>query len=245
MTAAWTRGRRQLIVNADDLGQSAGVNLGIAEAVEHGIVTSTSLMVRWPAAEGAARWARAHPGVSVGLHIDLGEWTYSGGQWRQLYEVCAGEDPGAVEAELRRQSSRFIELIGRCPTHLDSHQHVHRDEPVRSLVLAIAEELEVPVRQLTPTATYCGAFYGQSGRGDPYPEGITYGALLDVLDGLEEGVTELGCHPGADDLSDVDSMYLAERPLERSVLCDGRLPAALSERSIELCSFLDTAPRQG
>ena len=37
--------RAHLVVNADDLGCSEGVNLGIFEAHEHGIVTSSSLMV--------------------------------------------------------------------------------------------------------------------------------------------------------------------------------------------------------
>ena len=44
----------RLIVNADDFGLCAGVNQGIIEAHERGIVTSASLMVRYPAAEAAA-----------------------------------------------------------------------------------------------------------------------------------------------------------------------------------------------
>ena len=47
---------RCVIINADDFGLSAGINRGIIEAHERGIVTSASLMVRWPAAE----YARAH-----------------------------------------------------------------------------------------------------------------------------------------------------------------------------------------
>jgi predicted glycoside hydrolase/deacetylase ChbG (UPF0249 family) len=50
---------RYLIVNADDFGQSHGVNRGVIEAFENGIVTSASLMVRWPAAVEAAAYARA------------------------------------------------------------------------------------------------------------------------------------------------------------------------------------------
>src|SRR5437879_4472175 len=46
---------RYLIVNADDFGRSPGVNRGIMSAYEHGIVTSASLMVRWPAAAEAAK----------------------------------------------------------------------------------------------------------------------------------------------------------------------------------------------
>ena len=50
---------RILIVNADDFGQSPGVNAGVIEAHERGIVTSASMMVCWPAAAGAADYARA------------------------------------------------------------------------------------------------------------------------------------------------------------------------------------------
>ena len=56
-----------LIVNADDFGQSPGVNRGIIEAHEHGIVTSASLMVRWPAAASAAAYAREHARLGLGL----------------------------------------------------------------------------------------------------------------------------------------------------------------------------------
>ena len=53
---------RELIVNADDFGLSEGVNRGIAEAHEHGIVTSASLMVRGASAPAAAAYADAHRG---------------------------------------------------------------------------------------------------------------------------------------------------------------------------------------
>ena len=54
---------RRLIVNADDFGQSAGINEGIIRCHERGIVTSASLMVRWPHAAAAAEYARTLAGV--------------------------------------------------------------------------------------------------------------------------------------------------------------------------------------
>ena len=72
---------RVLVVNADDFGRSPGVNAGIADTHERGIVTSTSLMVRWPAAEQAAAYARQTPTLAVGLHADLGEWARRDGAW--------------------------------------------------------------------------------------------------------------------------------------------------------------------
>src|SRR5437867_1616393 len=66
----WTA-LRLLIVNADDFGYSRGVNRGIVEAYERGIVTSASLMVNRVAAAEAAEYGRDHPELGVGLHVDL------------------------------------------------------------------------------------------------------------------------------------------------------------------------------
>lgn len=234
---------RRLIVNADDLGQSRGINQGIAEAAGRGIVTSASLMVRWPAAADAVQWAATRPQVSIGLHVDLGEWTYQDGAWAEVYRVVEPDDAEGVDEELSRQLGAFLRLVGRPPTHLDSHQHVHQKEPLRSQMLAVAARLAVPLRGMTDSINHCGSFYGQWGAGNPYPEGITLSAFLSLVDGLPEGTTELGCHPGADGLSDVDSMYVVERSTERMVICDPILPSELGRRGIQLCSFADVDVR--
>jgi len=235
---------RRLIVNADDFGQSPGINRGVMDAAEDGVVTSASLMVRWPAAEAAARIAGERPGFSLGLHFDLGEWAYRDGQWHPSYRVVDPDDVEATRDELDRQLNMFERLVGRPPTHLDSHQHVHREQALRRSMLEVADGLGVPLREATPRVTYCGDFYGQSGRGDPYPEGITRAALLAIFDALRDGMTELGCHPGEDGLADIDSMYVAERAAERRVLCDPTVRDALLIRGIELCSFSDLPPRR-
>ena len=84
--------KRYLIVNADDFGLSEGVNRGIIRAHEQGILTSASLMVRWPAAAEAARYAAQHPRLSVGLHLDLAEWVYRDDQWVPRYQVVPPDD---------------------------------------------------------------------------------------------------------------------------------------------------------
>ena len=126
-----------LIVNADDFGQSPGINRGIIEAHEHGIVTSASLMTRWLAAGEAAVYAKHHPKLSVGLHLDLGEWVYREGNWVPLYTVISLDDEEAVEQEISRQLDSFYRLLDRFPAHLNSHQHLHLREPVRSITLKV------------------------------------------------------------------------------------------------------------
>jgi predicted glycoside hydrolase/deacetylase ChbG (UPF0249 family) len=230
---------RFLVVNADDFGQSPGVNEGIVEAHEHGIVTSASLMVRWPAATEAAAYAREHPSLSIGLHFDLGEWAYRDGAWVRLYEVVPADDPAAVAGEAAQQLAAFHRLLGRDPTHLDSHQHVHREEPARSVLREIARDLEIPLRHETPHVHYCGDFYGQTAKGEPLSSAIGVEALLRLLEGLPPGITELGCHPGCGD--SVAGMYRAEREEEVRTLCDPRVRAALAALRMELRSFADGA----
>lgn len=228
---------RRLIVNADDFGQSPGVNRGIIAAHERGIVTSTSLMVRWPAAREAAEYARAHSALGVGLHVDLGEMRYREEEeaWVQMYEVVPQDDAVAVRQEVERQLADFFSLLGRAPTHLDSHQHVHLHEPVRSILVEFAASLAVPLRSCTPAIRYCGDFYGQASKGYAYPEGIAVGQLLNVLDALPPGLTELGCHPGLGE--DVDSMYRTERATEVQTLCDPSVRSAIHAGNIRLISF--------
>ena len=231
---------RVLIVNADDFGQSPGINRGVARAYQDGIVTSATLMVRWPAAEEAAAYACEHPDLSVGLHLDLGEWEYVAGGWHARYEVVDTTDPSAVGTEVRRQLDAFRRLVGRDPTHLDSHQHVHRQEPVRSSLREAGEMLGVPVRDVAGGVQYRGDFYGQDGRGWPVPDAITVDALIRFLVGLPAGATELGCHPG--EREELASTYDLERAVEVETLCDPRVGEAIFELGIRLSSFAALAP---
>jgi predicted glycoside hydrolase/deacetylase ChbG (UPF0249 family) len=237
-------GPRYLIVNADDFGQSRGVNRGIIAARERGIVTSASLMVRWPAAAEAADHARRDPGLSVGLHLDLGEWICRDGKWTPLYEVVQQKDAAAVAGEVAGQLAAFRRLTGRDPTHIDSHQHAHMKEPVRSIVAALARTMSVPLRRLAADVHYCGGFYGQKADGSPLPEILTPDGLTAILAGLPPGTSELGCHPGelADD--DLDTMYRDERAREVQTLCDPRVRACLAPLGIVLCSFADLPGRR-
>lgn len=227
---------RILIVNADDFGRSPGVNRGVIRAHEHGIVTSASLMVGWPAAEEAGAYARTSR-LSVGLHLDLGEWEYRHGEWHTRYEVPGAGTPDALAEEVSRQLARFEQLLGRPPTHLDSHQHVHREEPVRTLLVEAGERLGVPVREMTGGIAYDGGFYGQDGKGAPLPQAITVQALVQRIETLPPGITELGCHPA--DPFDHESSYGPERVTEVRTLCDRRAREALDRCGVTLRSFAD------
>jgi chitin disaccharide deacetylase len=230
----------KLIVNADDFGLSSGVNRGIVEAYRLGIVTSASLMVRWPGAKDAAAYGRSHPELGLGLHLDLGEWSYHEGDWVPEYEVVDLTDAEAVSNEVSRQIETFRRLVGRNPTHIDSHQHVHLKEPAKSVLLHWAEKTGVPLRHFIENVRYCGDFYGQTTEGAPLPETISVEALVKILENLPSGCTEMACHPGYGE--GLATTYRNERALELRALCDSRIQDQIKILGIKLCSFSQAVP---
>jgi predicted glycoside hydrolase/deacetylase ChbG (UPF0249 family) len=229
--------RVRLIVNADDLGLCPAVNRGVLQAHRHGIVTSASLMVRRPAAAEAAALAGTEPCLSVGLHFDLGEWTWSQGAWQQTLRLADAGDEAAIEAELESQLRSFEMLMGRPPTHLDSHQHVHRSEPARSVLTRVACGRGIPLRDVAAGVRYRGDFYGQARPGESLPALVGVPALTAILAALPPGITELGCHPARGPVA--SSQYDVERSRETETLCDPRIRRRLDELNIERLSFHD------
>ena len=213
---------KYLIVNADDFGASQGINRGIVEAHQRGILTSTSLLVDTPWSQEAASLARAVPDLSVGLHIHL---RAVGQEW----------DGDSCHAEILRQWSCFERLVGHAPSHLDSHHNVHRDQRLLPAFLTVARHYGVPLREHS-SARYVSRFYGQWG-GETHPEQISVEGLLRIVEAdVQDGVTELGCHPGYVD-PDFRTGYATERAIELQTLCDPTLRSALAERQIHLVAF--------
>ena len=118
------------------------------------------------------------------------------GRWIPRYVVTPADDESSIRHEIHRQLDTFVRIVGRPPTHIDSHQHVHRNEPVTQLLADAGGDLGVPVRDMASGITYTGAFYGQDGRGYPVPRAISVESLVSLIEQLPEGITELGCHPG-------------------------------------------------
>ena len=179
---------------------------------------------------------KEQPNLSLGLHLDLGEWTYRDDTWVPVYEVIATDNAGIVAKEVAGQLETFRRLVGKDPTHIDSHQHVHLEEPVRSILIEMALGLDIPpLRRVGEGVGYCGDFYGQSYPGTTHADGVSLDSLMRVLSGLPTGITEMVCHPA--ESVDLNSMYSTERLLELEVLCDPRARAAVEEEEITLCSF--------
>ncbi len=250
---------KRLIVNADDLGRSVGINDGIFAAHRDGIVTSATLMVGFSAAHDAGSRLSEYPDLGVGLHVTLSgaRPTLTPDRLSSLVDDQGllprrPENPtGAifetaafveVLAEVEHQVELFHRLVGSVPTHLDSHHHSHRRPVVLEALIQVAKRLGIPVRNASPRVAEV-----LNGVGVPttdhfedrfYDDGVSVAALLEILSGLPPGVTELMCHPGrSDDALRSESAYADLRERELEVLSSPAVRAAIDEQGIQLGSF--------
>jgi len=161
---------RSLIVNADDLGWTAGVNRGIAEAHRSGIVTSASLLANGSSFADGVKTARELPGLGVGVHLNLsdGAPTAPAEQVKSLLNE-QGEFSGGPESLLLRLSTRSLDLkeaekewdaqiakvraAGIQPTHLDGHKHVQMLPGLFNMVLRLAKRHKIEAVRIAHEAS--------------------------------------------------------------------------------------------
>ena len=251
---------KRLIVNADDLGRATGINAGIARAYREGIVTATTLMTSAPASVAAGLLARELPGLDVGVHLAL---TYGrpvsapsripslvdpGGTFPARPEAFVGTGRAVAEEaliEYRAQYEHARDLLGRAPSHLDSHHWLHDEPALEWAITELARETLVPVRQ--HSAAQRDRFRAAGLRTtDAFRRDFQHGGhigvprLIALLSEITDGVTELMCHPGEPDAElAATSAYAADRTVELATLCDPAVVAAVRDLGITLATFAD------
>lgn len=279
-----------LIVNADDFAMSTGISRGILEGYARGLITSTTTLVNTPGAASALAAARHDaPGLGLGLHMNLsfgppvlppesvpslvrGDGRFFSGA--ELLDAMKRFRADEVRRELAAQFARFVELEGRLPDHLDSHQHLGCLQPdVFAAMVTLADKAKIPLRDPGDFLDPCRLArllerIGRENRGaaprfedfkdlpatlrarcrtlpsyrspdafryEFYGSGAKLEVLLEILDALPEGVTELMCHPGH--IEELEDAYREPRERELAILQDPLLREAVRERGIVLGTF--------
>jgi predicted glycoside hydrolase/deacetylase ChbG (UPF0249 family) len=246
-----------LIVNADDFNLTAGVSRGIAEAHQAGIVSSTTVMVNLPGLRENLRNIQDLPMLGLGLHLNL---TYGppaspaekvrsllgpdGWLVRDPARQLQVGDPEEIAREWDAQLEAFVTAVGRPPTHLDTHHNLHARPPASKIALDLARRLHIPLRPVTPVVRAAMAAAGL-----PVPARLigdivagpywTVTRLLQCLDELADGVTEICCHPGRFDEALLVSRYNRQREAELQALIDPAVRQRLRERGIALLTYAD------
>ena len=244
----------KLIINADDFGLSEGVCRGIIYAHKQGVVTSTSLMANI-AGHNEIEMLRDTPGLGVGIHLNLtrGPSVYKGNSGTLadadgnfIYEHRRGFDD-VDEEHIRRELRAQVEWAlgtGLCNIdHIDSHHHIQRHRVVFDAMKDLAVEKGLACRasdawmadELRDAGVWRNDFFVASFFG---LRNITAENLVGIINGLENGVTELMCHPGyLDGTLKLPSGYTRERPLELRAITDERVINTIKSKGVKLIRF--------
>jgi predicted glycoside hydrolase/deacetylase ChbG (UPF0249 family) len=164
-----------------------------------------------------------------------------------------------VKAEWRAQIEAFIRAGGRKPDHLDSHHHSSYFSPALfRAMLELAKEYDCPIRYpLLPTNADSREF-AETTRLAPallnefkpqrpdvffvnfYDETATKENLLNIINSVGEGTSEIMCHPGhVDETFAKESIYNFQRARELQILTDPEIKQAIQANGIELITFTD------
>jgi len=249
---------KQLIINADDFGLTAGVSEGVLRAMQRGVVCSTSAMVCDAAALSLLRRHLKFLDGRAGIHLQLTDGVPRAG-YRRVPSLVTSEgcfprfpqelgalDANEVRVEWCAQLEQFLRS-GLTPSHIDTHHHVHGLTPVFKVYCEIAKQCGVPARTLSAEMTKALRLYGI--RCADYCETGWFGAdatpekLLDSIAAAFErcsgsGVVELMCHPGyVDPLLEARSVYVSGRENELHILCADQLARRIRQLGVRLAGM--------
>jgi len=145
-----------IIINADDFGMSEKVNRAIVTCFQEGVISSTTIMANMEGFENACRLAiENNLSGRVGVHLNVSEGrplstsirkepTFVNGKGefcfrRNSHLVLKRNEKTALLEEFERQITRCVDM-GLSLTHLDSHQHVHTEWSVFSVIRALVKK---------------------------------------------------------------------------------------------------------
>ena len=218
---------RRVIVHADDFGLHSAINEGIELSHRQGLVSSVSLMPLGSAFDDAVRRCRALPQLDLGLHFTLvGVPDYPPTLSAFLAAYASGQmSPRRVADAFRRQMDAVL-AQGLPISHFDSHQHLHALPGLMRVLCPLAAEYGIravrlpldgpafaavsPGRRLqaatlSAMARLSRRYISASGlHTSDYFSGmavsghLSASVLADYLSKARPGLTEIVCHPGAD-----------------------------------------------
>lgn len=215
-----------LIIHADDLAVSHSQDRASFAALDRHVVSSASIMVPCPWLTEVAEYAKTQPDADLGLHLTLtSEWKDyrwgpaasrnlvpgllgpDGNLWPDVPFVTKNAKPAEVEAEIRAQIERAIQ-VGIHPTHLDSHMGTLFTPEFFAVYVKVAREYGLPflaMRSQSAPANMLALLKDS----DIIPDAIAMASsakpenwaayYTHVIRSLKPGLTELIVHLAYDD----------------------------------------------
>lgn len=158
----------KIIVNADDFGKDEISTKEIKRLIECGSISSTTIMANGTCLEECKKVADSHPEVSFGAHLCLSEFasltkspvfhkygiTDKNGDFIRLAILKKWYIPKELKDALRNElcaQIEYLQSLGFCISHADSHQHVHLHYRFASIFDSVFEQYGIrKVRRCKP-----------------------------------------------------------------------------------------------
>ena len=247
---------KRLLIRADDLGYSDGVNCGIAKSVNEGLIRSVGVMPNMPEVENGLKMLKRkdvclgqHTNICVGLPLsnpkDIPSLLRPNGEFKSSREYNQSGNEFAVLDELileiEAQYQRFVELTGEQPHYFEGH----------------AAFVDVVFNGLEIVAQRHGLKYsGYAEEGEPLMVGNTkvfmgmesmkpdydpFRSLKKAVENAHEDACEVFvCHPGYLDAFILEhSSLTTPRPKEVAMLTNPEVKKWLAEQDIQLVTYDD------
>jgi len=245
----------KIIFNADDFGYSKGVNLGIIDAYENGVVRSATMMANMPSFNHGVLMWKSSTGLKIGVHLVLTTGVSLGGSYKTITnetghflnqkEISKRAYALAIDlSEVERECTLQIEKIlstGIPITHLDGHHHIQNLPGIIDVFINLAKKYGVAVRAYDKTLSsvdYSGII-SPAFNSTFHNDTATISQLDYILSSCTE-TTEIMCHPAyLDDFLYSNSSYNINRIKELEILTSHNAKMLVEKYGHELSSFAD------
>lgn len=248
---------KRLLVRADDLGYSRGVNYGIYDSVHNGIINNVGLMVNMDDTEHGLTLLE-HEDVALGLHVvisagkpiiksdGLSSITTEDGFFKssKIYRSSKQDfvDLDEVVAEIEAQYQKFLSLVGKKPDYFEGHA-VMSPNFIKGLEI-VAKKYNLPLlhfsfdssgKMIFKNVVFSGLMDSMKLEYNPYNTLERAIALSD-----EQEIPMMICHPGYLDKYIMDASSLTiPRIKEVAMACDLNVRKMIIENKVNLLKYSD------
>ncbi len=251
---------KNLVVVADDFGFSPGTNKGTIESIKKGIVTEPSLMVWSPGTKEAVVQIKELGKKELGIHLTLNNLIASGKYLHtsDYVELLNNTSDRELKRLVTTEFNEFEKVVGAKPSHINSHQNIHKHRRLVNYIAEYAGKNNIPVRKANRLKSGTGfetsneeeiiekAFRTYKVKTTDYIFSHIKGSYREVFDGfiedlstVEEGKTvEIFFHPGyVDEIILKYSSLTNDRKRDLNLVTDQDFKARIEKMNFKICNY--------
>lgn len=250
---------KRILIRADDLGYSEGINYGIAKTVKEGIIRSVGFMTNMAASQHGIDLLKGvdvcygqHTNICVGRPLTdpklIPSITQENGEFKSSRTYRSAKEDfvvlDEVILEIEAQYQRFVELTGRQPSYFEGHA-VCSDNFFKGLeivakrhnLLYLDSNPEKAMRRIPCKFRSTMLYSSMDSMGSNYDpfESLKKAAMKDYG---PDGCCMFVCHPGyLDDYLLRSSSLTIPRTQEVAMACDPAVKRWLEEHEIKVVTY--------